>query len=116
VKRKPLVRRCTLARLLALGVVIALMPLPVAAGEPNQAAASPHRIASSVQKVVASLPQPAPAKTAWQAREQQAGGPELSSPSFFKRPIGIAVIAVVGAGTAYAIYSASHDRIHSQAR
>ena len=40
----------------------------------------------------------------------------LDSPSFFRTPLGVAVIAIVGAGTAYALYSAQHDRIHSATR
>jgi hypothetical protein len=47
---------------------------------------------------------------------QSGTAPNLESPSFFKTPLGWAVIAVVGAGSAYAIYWAQHDRIHSPGR
>jgi hypothetical protein len=45
-----------------------------------------------------------------------AGKAELSHPSFFKTPAGMIVLGIVAAGTGYAIYSASHDRIHSVTR
>ena len=41
---------------------------------------------------------------------------QLSNPSFFKTPAGMVVIGVLAAGAGYAIYSASHDRIHSVVR
>jgi hypothetical protein len=51
------------------------------------------------------------------ARQQSAGAKtdksELGSPSFFKKPAGIAVLATLAAGVGYAIYSAKHDRIKS---
>jgi len=51
------------------------------------------------------------------AQSQQPGGsPELQSGSFFKTPVGIAVIAAFGAGVGYALYSASNDRIRSEGR
>lgn len=51
-------------------------------------------------------------------RAQQAPAPttDLRSGSFFKTPAGIAAILVVGVGTAYAVYSASNDRIKSPGR
>ena len=53
------------------------------------------------------------------AREQQSGqtaDPKLESGSFFRRPIGIAVLATLGIGAGYALYSASNDRIRSSGR
>jgi hypothetical protein len=102
------------ARVLAAGLTIALAPLPLAAAETDRPApvitlktaiakaAATERLASSTA---------APAQTA-----QPAGAPTPESRRFFKTPVGVAVIAVVGAGTAYAVYSAQHDRIHSAAR
>ena len=39
--------------------------------------------------------------------------PAGSSPGFFKSGPGMVAIAVMAVGTGYALYSASHDRIHS---
>jgi hypothetical protein len=65
-------------------------------------AASTERLASS------------PAAPAQTAQQGTAMAPE--SKSFFKTPLGVAVIAIVGSGTAYAVYSFQHDRIHSTTR
>jgi hypothetical protein len=106
--------RRTYARVVAVGMTIALASVPLAAAAADPAppsidlkaavakAASTERLASSTT---------APAQTA-----QQGTAMAPDSKSFFKTPIGIAVIAVVGSGTAYAVYSAQHDRIHSAAR
>ena len=106
--------RRTYARVVAAGMTIALASAPLAAAAADPAppsinlkaavakAASTERLASSTT---------APAQTAQQGT---AMAPE--SKSFFKTPLGIAVIAIVGSGTAYAVYSAQHDRIHSTTR
>jgi hypothetical protein len=106
--------RRTYARVVAAGMTIALASVPLAAAAADPAppsidlkaavakAASTERLASSTT---------APAQTAQQGT---AMAPE--SKAFFKTPLGIAVIAIVGSGTAYAVYSAQHDRIHSTTR
>jgi hypothetical protein len=106
--------RRTCARIVVAGMTIALASLPLAAAAADPAppsfdlkaavakAASSERLASSTT---------APAQTAQQGTTM---APE--SKSFFKTPLGVAVIAIVGSGTAYAVYSAQHDRIHSTTR
>jgi hypothetical protein len=57
--------------------------------------------------------------TAPPARYQQTPAPagvDLAKPSFFKSPVGILVIGVFAAGTAYALYSMSDDRIRGSGR
>ena len=116
-KGKPSVWRSTYARIVALGVALAVVPLPVAAAE-NSQPTSPVNLRAAIAKAAAAehlVVTPVAA-----ARQAQPGtaatDPALQSPSFFKTPLGLAVIAVVGAGAAYAVYSASHDRIHSPVR
>jgi hypothetical protein len=41
---------------------------------------------------------------------------ERSSPSFFKKPVGIVVLATLAAGVGYALYSTQNDRIISPAK
>ena len=105
--------RRTYARVVAAGMTIALASVPLAAADPPASpsislkaavakAASTERLESNTT---------APAQTAQQGT---AMAPE--SKSFFKTPLGIAVIAIVGSGTAYTVYSAQHDRIHSTTR
>jgi hypothetical protein len=106
--------RATCARTIALGVMLALSPLPAAAAEATASAPRSIDLAAAIKRFAASerLAQAAPATPPADAANRS----DLQSPSFFRTPLGLAVIAVVGAGSAYAIYSAQHDRIHSQAR
>jgi hypothetical protein len=95
---------------LALLLALAIVPLPALAQQPSSQTAAKPGIRASIAKAVASV-RVAPAKSQSQAPAE--GKAQLASGSFFKKPIGLLVIALVGAGTAYALYSASHDRIHS---
>ena len=111
---RPFVRGLTRARVLAAGLTIALAPLPLASADPAASATSSIDLRASVRRAAAAE-RLAPSSVA--LAEQPAGaatGP--TSRSFFKTPLGVAVLAVVGGGTAYALYSAQHDRIHSAAR
>jgi len=97
---------------IALALAIAAVPLPALAQEPGQPPAAPGIRASIPQVTAAVRPTPQRAQVA----RTQAGKAQLGSTSFFKTPAGVAVIAVVAAGTGYAFYSLSHDRIHSVTR
>ena len=113
-KGRPSVWRITCARVVAAGVVIALAPLPVAAAETIQAATPSVDLRAAVRKIAATERlAPIPAAP---LRDGMQAGSAPESKAFFKTPLGAAVIAIVGAGTAYALYSAKHDRIHSAAR
>jgi hypothetical protein len=105
--------RRRLARALVFAVAVAATPLPVLAGETTQPLKTTPGIKASVQKLAATERLAASDDQAAQA------APEVQAPqsaSFFKTPLGLAVIAVVGAGTGYAIYSTSHDRIRAPGR
>jgi hypothetical protein len=91
-------------------VAIAAIPLPALAGDNSQQVARPG-IRASAAKVAAT------ARLADSAAQGTAeGNAELNHSSFFKTPAGVIVLAVVAAGTGYALYSARHDRIHSVVR
>lgn len=99
-------------RAVALAVVLALAPLPaVAASEPGPSR-KPGPIRASVAKIT--LKDPAKMPT---ARRSDARGatqtPSGRDRSFFKTGPGILAIAVMVAGTGYAIYSTTNDRIKS---
>jgi len=102
------------ARIVAAGLTIALAPLPLAAAAESDRPAGSTTLNAAVAKA-ASSERLASAATAAQPA-QPTGAPSLESKRFFKTPLGMAVIAIVGAGTAYAVYSAQHDRIHSAVR
>jgi hypothetical protein len=110
----PSVWRIGCARIAAAALIVALAPLPLAAAEPTPTSPAID-FKAAVRKYVA-----AERRTSTMAAPAQAAKPvdtaALQSPSFFKTPLGLAVIAVVGGGAAYALYSTQHDRIHSQVR
>lgn len=109
--------RGVLPRAVLLAVVVALIPLPVAAAEPGSTAQAPN--------LKASIAKAATHEAVAVARRMTQQGPQtakpvdkspLDTPSFFKTPAGIVTMAVLVAGTGYAIYSWKHDRIHSVVR
>lgn len=99
-------------RVLAAGLTIVLAPLPLAAAEPAHAAPV-ISLKAAVDKAAATERL---ASSTAVAQPEPTAGTAPDSRRFFKTPLGIAVIAVVSAGTAYAVYSAQNDRIHSAAR
>jgi hypothetical protein len=122
-------RRST--QFLALAVIITLMPLPVLAGESTQPTPAKQTLSATAAKVVArevakdamqaaeigaTAVKPAAFTTSgarMAARAGQEGMPGERSGSFFKTGAGIAVMAVLGLGVGYALYSAKHDRVRS---
>jgi len=108
-----MVWRFPAARAMAVSLTLALVTVPLAAAEASPQPPPPVNWKAAVQKAAATEH----LSTAQSRQAPQAvGTPDLQSPSFFRTPLGLAVIAVVGAGSAYAVYSAQHDRIHSTAR
>ena len=101
-----------ISRVLVAALILAATPLPTLAGEPP--APPPPRPSLTV------LVQQAAAVTAIApVRAQATAGVDksaLSSPSFFKRPVGIVVLATLAAGVGYALYSTQNDRINSPAK
>lgn len=97
-------------RVVALALMLAAIPLPGLAGEPNKAAPTPG-LKASMAKVAASG-----SVTLEQSKPATPDRAQLGSRSFFKSPAGIATILVVAIGTGFAVYSAKHDRIHSVVR
>jgi hypothetical protein len=97
------------ARIVALALVLAALPLPALAGEPGKASPAPG-LRASIAKAAATH------SAALEQAKPAADKAELGSPSFFKKPVGIVVLALVGGGLGYMAYSMSHDRIHSDVR
>ena len=107
--------RRTYARVVAAGMTIALASVPLAAAPTDPPAQPTINLKAAVAKA-ASTERLESTPTARVQTAQQGTAMAPESKSFFKTPLGIAVIAVVGSGTAYAVYSAQHDRIHSTTR
>jgi hypothetical protein len=102
-----------MTRALALVIVIALIALPAAASDTSTpASASTPTVKASMERIVARDVAATPLrKTAARADRQGTGAG--SSPGFFRTTPGMIALVVMAAGTGYALYSASHDRIHS---
>lgn len=99
-----------LGRAVALALILAAIPLPSLAGEPDKAAPPPG-LKASIAKAATS------GSTALeQAKPTAPDRAKLGSTAFFKSPAGIATVVIVALGTGYALYSWRHDRIHSVVR
>jgi hypothetical protein len=99
-------------RAIALAVVFTLAPLPVlAAAEPG-----PSPKSAPIRASIAKIPTTKSPKMST-ARSREARGATQSASgqdrSFFKTGPGILALAVMVAGTGYAIYSTQNDRIKS---
>jgi len=111
-------RHSAFFRAVLLTAVAALLPLPLSAAD-NGTSASAHPLKTAIAKYAAreAAATTTPARTAPAARAaRQTGTNDPRTGGFFHSSAGMACIAVVAAGAAYAVYSASHDRIHSVAR
>jgi hypothetical protein len=102
-----------MARAVLLAMTAALVPLP-AIGADTKLAPKVKTIRASMQEVVAREVAKGPAVHSTTRAQQK--NPATESGNFFKTGPGIAALVVMGAGAGYAIYSASHDRIHSPAK
>ena len=103
--------RGVLPRAGLLAVLIALVPLPLAASNGGTDAKTPT-IKASMERIVARELTAAPASST-AVRPAVQGQTQGDSPAFFKSRPGMIALVVMVAGTGYALYSAQHDRIHS---
>jgi hypothetical protein len=108
--------RSTCAHVVALGVALAVVAPPVAAAGPSEPVRPSIDFNAAVVRIVAADRVASKSAARAQAPNRPAGDNRPDSASFFRTPLGLAVLGVVGAGTGYALYSAVHDRIHSTAR
>ena len=97
-------------RLLVLALIVSAVPLPRAAAQSTQPAGKPGLKASITPIVSAVAARAATSAAKAQAQPGEAKAP-LESKSFFKTTAGAVVLAVMAAGTGYALYSAKHDKI-----
>jgi len=101
-----------------LAIAALLVPLPLLAAD-TKAARSTQPLQTSIathakREVLVSTPKTSGSARATSGARAQSNDPHTTG--FFRSPAGIACLAVIGAGTGYALYSASHDRIHSVVR
>ena len=98
------------SRALVAAMILTAIPLPGYAGEPPAPASAEASLTGVGQ---AGRSGDGARQGSRAGRCHPVGKTDVGSPSFFKKPVGIAVLAVFAAGIGYAIYSTKHDRIHS---
>jgi hypothetical protein len=116
--------RGALPRAVLLAVIVSLVPLPVAAADNGKTpSAKPSSLREAASTIVprdlgATQTGPSAQKIVRPSarRSEQGSSPSTQSGSFFKTTPGIIVLATLGAGVGYALYSTSHDRVSSPGR
>ena len=106
--------RGALWRAVLLAIITTLTPLPAAASDALRAEKAPT-IKASMESIVARDLTAAPVRPAV-ARPARQGAAPGSRPGFFKSGPGMVALVAMVAGAGYALYSTSHDRIHSPAK
>jgi hypothetical protein len=101
------------ARALALVIITAFISLPAAASDTATNTQNTPKIKASMEKIVARAVAATPSRKKVVVRTDSQAAAAGTSPGFFKTTPGIVALAVMAAGTGYALYSTSHDRIHS---
>ena len=113
--------RGSLRRAALVALVAALPPLPLAAASDQGArtapdAAKPKTMQAAVQAAAVKEAAVVAAPRAKAAKRAEQSGTSKQSTSFFRTGPGAIALAVMIAGSGYAIYSVSHDRITSPAK
>jgi hypothetical protein len=106
--------RGALPRAVLLAVAVALIPIPAMAGD-TKPAPKAATIEASMKQIVAREVAKAPVTRVVTRRSEQASSAKESG-GFFRTGPGMVALGVLAVGAGYAIYSASHDRIHSPAK
>jgi len=99
-------------------LMAALIALPVAASDAAPAQSTPTVKTTSLHDAVAREAVKAAKAPVARTSERRAdkASADKGSAAFFKTAPGIAVLAVMAAGTGYALYSLNHDKITSPGR
>lgn len=104
--------RRLLARALVLVLALGAVPINCLAAEPAGPPQSSPTLAAAIQQAVQQETGKVTKVTPNAAR--QSGAPAAAeSGSFFKTKTGVITLVLLAAGTGYALYSTSHDRITS---
>ena len=106
--------RRTVARLLVLALAVGAAPVNCLASEPAGPPQTSPTLSASIQKAVQQEAGKVAKVSPKAARQAGASAPaDTSSGGFFKSKAGVITIALLAAGTGYALYSTSHDRVSS---
>lgn len=102
----------------AAALTLNLVPATAWAAEPGRAITldRPAPLRDAVRRAAADQRHHLETNATRQTQAPASDEPDLRSGSFFRRPVGIAVLAAFGVGLGYALYSSSNDRIRSSGR
>lgn len=103
-------KRGAVMRVVLLAVIVALVPLPAAAGGGASTAKHPTASHQSLRAAVTREASRVPLARSTTRRDDQ---DQNGLSSFFKSRPGAIAIVVMAIGTGYAIYSTQHDRVKS---
>ncbi len=103
--------RRAVVRVVVLALAVGVAPVNCLAGEPPGPQQPTTALAASIQKAVQHEAGNV-AKVAPNAARQAGTSP--ASTGFFKSRTGIITLVLLAAGTGYALYSTSHDRIKTE--
>ena len=106
--------RGALPRAVLLAAAVALIPVPSMADE-TKATPKAKSIEASMKQIVAREAAKAPLRRTVARRAEQASAAKESG-GFIRSGPGMIALGVLAVGAGYAIYSASHDRVHSPAK
>ncbi len=107
-------RQCNCSRLFALGCMVLAATLLLPPRLFADPVARPTSILASARS--AAVREAATLKERRATQTPPTATTDLRSGSFFKSKAGVATLVIVGIGAAYALYSASNDRIKSTGR
>lgn len=105
-----------LRRVAMLAIAVTLVALPLLAADRPPASATQPIKASIAKHATTDVLVSTPTRAERKTTSTRAQSPSAKSGGFLRSPAGIACLAVIAAGTGYAVYSARHDRIHSVVR
>lgn len=97
-----------------LALLATLIPAPVMASDaaqPTKGTSAQVSLHAAVAREAAKI-----AATASVARHDEQATSTTRGPGFFRTKAGMVALAVMAAGTGYAVYSAQHDRVKSPAK
>ena len=106
--------RRTVAQMLVLALAVGAAPVNCLASEPAGPPPSSPTLSASIQKAVQQETGKVAKVSPQAARQTGAGTPaDTASAGFFKSKAGVITILLLAAGTGYALYSTSNDRVTS---
>jgi hypothetical protein len=100
---------------LVLAIALIVTSLPALGAEPQSLTPAPGKVGIKVsaERAAKALAPTMKAEPRAARAQTTSGADTRGGWAFFKSPAGAVILATLGAGVGYALYSTQHDRIHS---